>query len=246
LKQKFPASFHHTHDTPSILERLRSGRKHSYLKDAVYGAIDGTVTTFAVVAGVVGAGLSTQTILILGVANLLADGFSMAVSNYMGTKTENQELDLIKSFEGFQIDEHPEGEINEVRNILKEQQFSGELLEKNLQFYTEDKTRWVHFMIQNEYGLSGEKRSAWSASVVTFLAFAVCGSLPLFSYFLGLEQSFLYSSLLAGVSFVAVGAVKSRWTVESAFLSATKTLAVGAAASTLAFLAGSVLEKYVI
>lgn len=60
-----------------------------YLKDFVYGAIDGTVTTFAVVAGVAGASLSTRIVLILGVANLIADGFSMAVSNYLGTKAED-------------------------------------------------------------------------------------------------------------------------------------------------------------
>ena len=59
-----------------------------YIKDIVYGANDGLVTTFAVVAGVVGANLPTTIILIVGFANLLADGFSMAVSDYLGTKSE--------------------------------------------------------------------------------------------------------------------------------------------------------------
>ena len=59
-----------------------------YIKDIVYGANDGMVTTFAVVAGVVGADLATNIILIVGFANLLADGFSMAVSDYLGTKSE--------------------------------------------------------------------------------------------------------------------------------------------------------------
>jgi len=59
-----------------------------YIKDIVYGANDGMVTTFAVVAGVVGAHLSTTVILIVGFANLLADGFSMAASDYLGTKSE--------------------------------------------------------------------------------------------------------------------------------------------------------------
>ncbi|HEY4493737.1 MAG TPA: VIT1/CCC1 transporter family protein [Candidatus Paceibacterota bacterium] len=59
-----------------------------YIKDIVYGANDGMVTTFAVVAGVVGASLEPTIILIVGFANLLADGFSMAVSDYLGTKSE--------------------------------------------------------------------------------------------------------------------------------------------------------------
>jgi len=59
-----------------------------YIKDLVYGADDGIITTFAVVAGVVGAGLSSNIIIIIGVASLFADGFSMAVSDYLGTKSE--------------------------------------------------------------------------------------------------------------------------------------------------------------
>ena len=64
-------------------------KKHSYLPEFVYGGIDGTITTFAVVSGVVGASLSSAIILILGFANLFADGFSMAVSNYLSTQSRN-------------------------------------------------------------------------------------------------------------------------------------------------------------
>src|SRR3989344_8810892 len=59
-----------------------------YLKDAVYGANDGIVTTFAVVAGVAGAALSPITVLLLGIANLLADGFSMAASSFLAYRSE--------------------------------------------------------------------------------------------------------------------------------------------------------------
>ena len=61
----------------------------AYFSDFVFGSVDGLVTTFAVVSGVMGAGLSTTVILILGFANLFADGFSMAASNYLSTKSEN-------------------------------------------------------------------------------------------------------------------------------------------------------------
>ena len=59
-----------------------------YLRDLVFGAVDGAVTTFAVVAGAVGADLGGGVILVLGVANLIADGFSMGVSNYLGTNAD--------------------------------------------------------------------------------------------------------------------------------------------------------------
>ncbi len=83
----------HAHTKKKIRERLSGQLKHSYLQDWVYGGIDGTVTTFAVVAGVLGAGLSTSIIIILGIANLLADGFSMAAGNYLSTKSEHDKLE---------------------------------------------------------------------------------------------------------------------------------------------------------
>ena len=66
----------------------------SYIKDIIYGANDGIVTTFAVIAGVAGASLAHTTILIVGFASLFADGFSMAASNYLGTKSECDVLEV--------------------------------------------------------------------------------------------------------------------------------------------------------
>ncbi|KKU15431.1 hypothetical protein A3A20_01945 [Candidatus Wolfebacteria bacterium RIFCSPLOWO2_01_FULL_45_19] len=59
-----------------------------HIKDIIYGANDGIITTFAIVAGVAGAALSVRIILILGFANLIADGISMAASNYLGGRSE--------------------------------------------------------------------------------------------------------------------------------------------------------------
>ena len=70
---------------------------HKYLPEFVYGGMDGAITTFAIVSGVMGASLSSSIILILGFANLVADGFSMAVSNYMSTSSRN---DLVKRIKG--------------------------------------------------------------------------------------------------------------------------------------------------
>ena len=71
---------------------MKTSTEKKYLPEFVYGAIDGIVTTFAVVAGSLGASLSSSIILILGFANLFADGFSMAVSNYLSIKSQNELL----------------------------------------------------------------------------------------------------------------------------------------------------------
>ena len=66
------------------------GYERKYLPEFVYGGIDGAVTTFAVVSGVVGASLSPPIALILGFANLFGDGFSMAMSNYLSNISEEE------------------------------------------------------------------------------------------------------------------------------------------------------------
>ena len=73
-----------------VVRRAGGGLMHRFVRDLVYGANDGIITTFAVVAGVDGASLTPRIVLILGVANLVADGISMGASNYLGIRSERQ------------------------------------------------------------------------------------------------------------------------------------------------------------
>lgn len=93
----------HEHTPEAIARRLEQAPRKSALRDWTYGGIDGTVTTFAVVSGVVGAGLPIRTILILGLANVVADGFSMAASNYLGTRAEADEAEFLDAHERRQL-----------------------------------------------------------------------------------------------------------------------------------------------
>src|SRR5262245_35559039 len=131
-----------SHTKTAIHQRLNSERRHSYLKDFVYGAIDGSVTTFAVVSGVAGAALSSQIIIVLGLANLFGDGFSMAVGNFLGTKSEAQQRDQARKMEEQHIEKVPEGEREEVRQIFAKKGFQGEELEKVVRVITSDKKQW--------------------------------------------------------------------------------------------------------
>ena len=94
--------------------------KSSYLSDFVYGGIDGSVTTFAVVAGIVGASLSPSIVLILGFANLFADGFSMAVGNYLSTKSKKEYIEKIRKAEEVSVHRIPDEEREEIKEIFKE------------------------------------------------------------------------------------------------------------------------------
>lgn len=237
----------HSHERDAIARRLSRPTKRSYLKDAVYGAIDGAVTTFAVVAGVSGAGLSPTIVIILGVANLVGDGFSMAAGNFLGTRAENQEFDRLKAVEKKHISVCPEGEREEIRQILAKQGYEGDLLEATLDHITADEEVWVETMLQHEYGLSSERPAAIPAALMTFFSFLVVGFIPLFPFVLetvsGVEfvqpqAVFGVSAVLTAVAFLCVGAIKSRYVDQHWLWSACETLAVGATAAALAYLCG--------
>ena len=221
---------HRARHTPSaISERLDSGPDHSYLRDFIYGAVDGAITTFAVVSGVAGAGLSSGIVIILGFANLLADGFSMAVSNYLGTKAEREVREKARQVERDHIHLFPEGEREEIRQIFLRKGFDGEELERAVDVITSDVERWVDTMVQEELGMSLEGPRPFKAASSTFVAFVVVGFIPLFTFVCNwlfdapIAQPFLWSSVLTAVAFFGVGAMKGRYIVQSWIFSAVET-----------------------
>ena len=233
----------HLHDPESIRERLAAGPSLSYLRDFVYGGIDGSVTTFAVVTGVVGARLSPTIILILGVANLLADGFSMAASNYLGTRTERHEVDALRVREARHIAVDPEGEREEVRQIFAAKGLAGEDLERVVEVVTSDHERWIDVMITEEYGLAQQVRSARAAAVATFAAFLICGLVPLLPFLFRLPFAFPASAIMTLGVFFAVGSARSRWLILSWWRAGIETLVLGTVAASLAWGAGWLIEK---
>ena len=238
-------SLDHDHSPSGIRARLENGTRLSYVRDWVYGGIDGAVTTFAIVAGVTGADLSTRVILILGLANLLADGFSMAAANYSATKTEVDERKLLEATEHRHIRDHPEGEREEVRQILERSGLSGETLASAVEAITRDVERWVGFMLREEYGIASETRNPMRAAWATFIAFFICGAVPLIPYTLDLADPFLISSILTAAVFFAIGSMKSRWSSASWWVSGSETLAIGTLTALVAYGVGAFLEGVV-
>ena len=235
----------HEHSTQAIHERLIAGPTHNYLRDWIYGGIDGSVTTFAVVSGVAGAQLSPLIILILGFANLFADGFSMAASNFLGTKAELDDWRRLEAIENRHIDLAPEGEREEVRQIFQMKGFEGDDLHRIVELVTSDRERWVSTMLTEEYGLPREVRSPWIAAWSTFAAFVICGLIPLLPYLIGRRQPLIVSLAMTGTVFFVIGSIKSRWSTASWWQSGLTTLAVGAIAALIAYATGLLLKMVV-
>lgn len=225
-----------SHTRQAIHDRLARGPRNSYLRDWIYGGIDGTVTTFAIVAGVIGANLSPSVVLILGFANLLADGFAMAGGNYTGTKSEYDNYNRVLGIEHRHIAQVPEGERDEIREIFAAKGFSGEDLERVVTVITSDQTLWAKTMAAEEYGLSPTLRSPILAALSTFVAFVMCGSVPLVTYLL--QGGFDVCIIATGATFFGIGAVKSQWSPAGWLRSGLEVVVVGMSAAALAFAVG--------
>lgn len=234
----------HEHTAEAITLRIAS-TNHTYVRDFIYGGIDGAVTTFAVVSGVAGAELSTTVVLILGFANLVADGFSMASSNFLGTRAEQDDYRRLEKIEYRHIEVAPEGERAEVREIYRAKGFEGDELERAVELITSNKDRWVKTMLTEEYGLPSDIRSPWIASAVTFTAFIICGLVPLIPYLLGVNSSFLISCVTTAVTFFLIGSFKSRWSTTGWIRSGMETFLVGTLAAGMAYAVGVLLKNIV-
>lgn len=168
------------------------------LREFVYGGMDGAVTTFAVVTGAAGANFSTQVILILGFANVLADGFSMAVGSYLSEKSDQQ---LAES--------------------------KGE---------------------KNENSIDTAKK----ASIATFISFLFVGFIPLsvytidYAFDLGMgNDALVWSILLTLAAFAAIGYLRGYLSKVDKARTTMESLSLGAAAASISYIVGTVLEKII-
>lgn len=232
------------HDPERIRQRLAQPAGESALGDFVLGGVDGVITTFAIVAGSAGGRLPVATIIILGLANLVADGFSMAVSNYLGTRSRQQEVRRAREDEAWQIATHPEGERSEIREIFAKKGFDRPTLDRIVEVITASPKVWIDTMMAEELKLSEVGARPLRAANATFLAFVLCGLVPLLPFILGLAPAdtlFVASALLAAATLFALGAAKGTMLGMRPLGSGAQTLAIGGAAALLAYGVGMLL-----
>lgn len=222
--------------------------QYVWMSDFVYGGIDGSVTTFAVVAGVEGAQLSTAIVLILGFANLFADGFSMGVGKYSSDNAELERISKVERLQYERIKNNPNGERDKVERMLKTQGFEGPHLADATNVITSDKDIWVRMMMRNEHHVFDERIYPFRSAITTFIAFNVVGIIPLLSYLFRPLVSysdisiFYLTSILTLAALFLVGAIKSRFTDQTWWAAGIGTMLLGGAAATIAYLVGFLLR----
>ena len=234
------------HKDNKAFERFHSVGKGPYLRDMVYGANDGIVTTFAVVAGVAGASLDVKVVLILGLANLFADGLSMATGNFIGVHSENQLLAKERQMEEYEVEYVPEEERKEIEKIYRKKGFTGDNLKHVVDVITSNKKLWVDEMMIGELGVvPGEQDNPFKTGLTTLVSFVVAGSLPLVPYLFGMGNGFRIAIIMTGVALFIVGSLRTLLTRQFWIVAGLEMLGIGALAAASAYMIGYWIESLV-
>ena len=157
-----------------------------WLRAAVFGAMDGLVSNTALVAGVAGGGAAPRTVVLSGVAGLIAGAISMALGEYTSVKTQNEQLDLEVAKERRELEVNPEGELAELVQMLRARGVEERLAHEVAVQLSRDPETALRLHIVAELGLSPEdKPSPRTAAVVSLLTFSLGALLPLLPYLFG-------------------------------------------------------------
>ena len=242
------AAVHAAERITAAAKEAPGGAGSQYIGDLVYGGLDGIITTFAVVSGVAGAQLGTPIILILGLANLFADGFSMATGAYLSSKSEQEYYEREWQREAWEVEHFPEGERLELIEIYRNQGYSEENAQKLVEIQSRDPQRWVKAMMVNELRLLPDERKPLLSGLATLLAFVIAGSIPMLIYLVGLfapispDVAFPISIALSGLALFGLGAAKVVITRLNPFRSGVEMLIVGGLAAGVAYGVGTLLK----
>lgn len=215
-----------------------------YVKSIIYGGVDGIITTFAIVAGVVGAGLKLEIVIILGIANLLADGLSMGIGDYLSTKAEREYEADERRREVWEVENYPEGEKQELIELYQDKGISEEdsiIIVDILSKYPE---AWVDIMMAEELEIITSKDSPLKNGIATFFSFAIFGFVPLLSYVISMMVealrndpllSFIIAIILTALTLFTLGALKVKVTGKNFMKSGLEMFFLGGLAAGAAY-----------
>ncbi len=238
------------HVTPEELAKHQTSDIHGnrlgpFIQDIVYGGHDGIITTFAVVAGSAGAGLSHGVVIILGFANLFADGISMGAGAFLSKRAEHDQYRRLRDEECKEIDETPELERAEVREAYRAKGFAGAELERVVAVLTRDKNIWADVMMREEHGLAApETGHALLHGLITFIGFLVFGFVPLIPYVFGLgtNNSFRSAIFSTGFALLLLGITRSVVTRQRMIRGIVEIIVLGTLTASVAYVVGVILR----
>jgi VIT1/CCC1 family predicted Fe2+/Mn2+ transporter len=231
----FAAEIHHDH------RDVNGG----WLRPAVFGAADGLVSNFALMAGVAGGTADSGTVVIAGLAGLAAGAFSMAAGEYTSVSAQAELAEAEIEIERRELRERPHAELDELTAMFVNGGVEPELARKVATDLSADPDRALDVHVRAELGLDpSELPSPVVAAVTSFLSFVLGALIPVLPYLFG-ATALWPATVLATLGLFGIGALSSRVTSRSWWYSGTRQLLLGAAAAAVTFAVGSAVGTQV-
>lgn len=222
----------------------------TYLREIVYGGVDGIVTTFAVVAGFSGAQLSADvqtipilSVLIFGFSNLFADASSMGLGNFLSTRADQDIFMREKKREERELTKERSLQKQEMVVVLTDKGYSTQEAEKIAHIMITNRKYWISVMMHDKLKMSDplEDNSTLTA-FVTFLSFIAFGAIPLIPYIVFHNTPanlFSLSIIFSFIALILLGILRWRVAKQSIFRSFIETLLIGIISASVAYAVGA-------
>ncbi|MFB1297064.1 VIT1/CCC1 transporter family protein [Mycobacterium sp. pW049] len=225
---------------PHVADHKHSDVSGGWLRAATFGAMDGLVSNTALIAGV-GAATAAHTVVLTGVAGLLAGAFSMALGEYTSVTTANEQIESEVRVETRAFRKHPQAERAELVAMLTDMGLTPQTAQKASDEIHRDETKAMNFHLVQELGVDPrEKPSPWVAAISSFLMFAIGAVIPLIPYLLGFES--LWAGLACGgVGLMLAGGAAATFTRQPVVWAALRQLVLGSAAVGATYFVGHLI-----
>jgi VIT1/CCC1 family predicted Fe2+/Mn2+ transporter len=212
-----------------------------WLRAATFGAMDGLVTNIALIAGVGGGGVSERTLVLTGVAGLVAGAISMGVGEYTSVQTQNEQIEAELAKELRELRRHPDAEAAELVIAWTARGLPRELAQQVADVLKHDPEQALRVHAQEELGIVPEEQpSPWTAAFSSFACFAVGAAVPLLPYLLGVPNLWL-ALAVGGVGLFGAGVLVARFTGRPWWRSGARQLIFGAIAAGATYLIGAAI-----
>ncbi|GAB3664118.1 VIT1/CCC1 transporter family protein [Actinocorallia lasiicapitis] len=212
-----------------------------WLRPAVFGAMDGLVSNFALIAGVAGGQASHKIVVLAGLAGLAAGAFSMAAGEYISVASQSELAQAEIETERRELIKNPKAELEELTQLYEARGLDRGLAEQVAVALSRDPAEALEIHSREELGVVlDDLPSPVLAAVSSFLAFSVGATLPVLPYLLGAD-GLLPSAVLAVLGLFGAGALVSRVTARSWWFSGLRQLAFGASAAAITYGVGSLI-----
>ncbi len=224
------------------------GESRQYLRDIILGVNDGLVSTFLLVAGVVGGGLTATQVFLTGVAGAVAGMVSMGAGEYIATKSQEEVFEAEMALEMEHLATHRDHEREELHEMFGDMGLEGEDLETVVRIIDSNDDVMLGVMAGLEFGVvDTERRSPWLAAFTSGVLF-LFGALPSILPFVLIDQTaaaLATAAVLSGTALFFVGVGKTVMTKTNPFVSGVENLLIGLIGGGISFAIGTIVDQLI-